>query len=362
MAGSDDKTEAPTPKRLKDARKEGRVAKTQDLGAWTGILVASLLIPLVIRSGTQRLGTLMVRVAGVVQDPDPHVALSVLGQGLQDFVIISAPLVLGMMLVGVAASAAQGGVHIATKNFKPQFKRLNPISGFKRAFGPQGLWEGAKALLKSVVVGLLVWRAVSAAVPTLSASGSLPLGELLRIVADTVVTLIRTAAGAGLVMAALDYAVVKRRTTKGLKMSKHDVKQEAKQSEGDPQMKGAIRSRQLAMSRNRMMASIASADVVLVNPTHVAVALRYDPAKGAPRVVAKGSGHVAARIRAEAEKHRIPMVADKPLARALHASCQIGQEIPAETFTAVARVLAFVLALKARGSAAGIHRPAFASA
>jgi flagellar biosynthetic protein FlhB len=145
-------------------------------------------------------------------------------------------------------------------------------------------------------------------------------------------------------------------------MTKHQVKEEHKQTEGDPQLRGAIRSRQLAMSRNRMMADLVEADVVVVNPTHVAVALRYDPAKGAPRVVAKGAGTLAARIREVAAEHRIALVQDVPLARALHAGCELGQEVPPDLYSAVARVLAFVMALKSRGSAAGLHRPAIGAA
>jgi flagellar biosynthetic protein FlhB len=139
-------------------------------------------------------------------------------------------------------------------------------------------------------------------------------------------------------------------------MSKHEVKREMKQSEGDPHMKGAIRARARALSRNRMMAAVGEADVLLVNPTHVAVALKYDALSGAPRVVAKGAGVVAARLRQLATEHRVPMVEDVPLARSLHKACEIGQEIPPEMYTAVARVLAFVLSLKSRGSAAGLHR------
>ncbi|MDQ1659477.1 MAG: flagellar biosynthesis protein FlhB, partial [Cryptosporangiaceae bacterium] len=126
--------------------------------------------------------------------------------------------------------------------------------------------------------------------------------------------------------------------------------------EGDPHIKGQIRARQLAMSRNRMMTDLASADVVLVNPTHVAVALRYDPQKGAPRVVAKGAGAIATKIREKATEHRIPMVQDIPLARSLYKSCEIGSEIPPELYGAIARVLAFIMTLKAKGSAAGFHR------
>jgi flagellar biosynthetic protein FlhB len=163
----------------------------------------------------------------------------------------------------------------------------------------------------------------------------------------------------GLAIAIADYLVVRHQTMKKLKMSQYEIKQEYKQSEGDPHMKAMRRSTQLAMSRNRMMSEVADADVMLVNPTHVAVALKYDPLKGAPRVVAKGAGEVATRLRARAEECRIPMVQDIPLARALHASCDLGQEVPAQLFTAVARVLAFVMHLSARGVRGGMHRPGF---
>jgi flagellar biosynthetic protein FlhB len=146
---------------------------------------------------------------------------------------------------------------------------------------------------------------------------------------------------------------------KKLKMSRYEIQQEHKQSEGDPHMKAHRRSRALAMSRNRMMAEVATADVLLVNPTHVAVALKYEPARGAPRVVAKGADEVARRLREKAEEARVPMVQDIPLARALHASCELGQEVPPQLFTAVARVLAFVLHLGARGVRGGFHRPGF---
>jgi flagellar biosynthetic protein FlhB len=157
-------------------------------------------------------------------------------------------------------------------------------------------------------------------------------------------------------MAAADYFVVRRRTGKQLRMTKDEVKQENKSTEGDPLVKAQIRSRQMAMARNRQMADVPTADVVLVNPTHVAVALRYEPTKGAPRVVAKGRGPVATKIRELAAEHRVPMVQDVPLARALHSSCEVGAEISGEFYGAVAKVLAFVMSLKARGSAAGLHR------
>jgi flagellar biosynthetic protein FlhB len=166
----------------------------------------------------------------------------------------------------------------------------------------------------------------------------------------------RTGIVAGLLLAVADVVVVMKRNRKQTRMTLKEVKDENKRTEGDPMLKGAIRAKQLAMSRNRMMAEVATADVVLVNPTHVAVALRYEPGSGAPKVVAKGAGAIAAKIREEASDKAVPMIEDIPLTRALHAACELGQEVPAHLFTAVARVLAFVMALRRRGASAGQHR------
>ena len=150
-------------------------------------------------------------------------------------------------------------------------------------------------------------------------------------------------------MAVADYAMQRRRVGKQTRMTKEEVKQEHKNTEGDPLVKSAIRSRQLAAARNRMMADVAEADVVLVNPTHVAVALRYDAEKGAPKVVARGAGEIARKIREKADESEVPMVRDVPLARALYSSCQVGQEIPQELYAAVAQVLAFVISRRDAG-------------
>ncbi len=249
---------------------------------------------------------------------------------------------------------AQGGLFFATKSLKPKWSRLNPLEGVKRLFGPHALWEGVKTLLKSALVGFFVWRAIVGLMPLVG--GLVPLEVGLHIAASAATGLMRDTALAGLLAAAADYVVQRRRTGKQVRMTKHEVKQENKQTEGDPMMKGQIRSRQLASARNRMMADVPLADVVLVNPTHVAVALRYDPAKGTPRVVAKGAGVIATRIRELAETHRVAMVEDIPLARALHAGCEVGQEIPPQLYQAVAQVLAFVLSLRASGHPAGRHR------
>lgn len=354
---SGERTEKPTPKRLREARRDGQVPRTPDIAAWASLLVLSMLLPATLTRAAERMHELMRGTAELVERPEVGPALLLLREGLVAAVWILAPLLLSAFAVGLLSHAAQGGVHVSGKLAKPQLKRLNPLTGIKRLFGPQGLWELVKLLLKSALVAVVLWRGLAAVVPTLARSGALPLSEVLSVVGEAALAMMRAAAAAGMALALLDYAVTRRRTGKQLRMTKQEVKDEMRSAEGDPQLKAAIRSRQMAMSRNRMMTEVAKADVVLVNPVHVAVALRYDPARGAPRVVAKGAGVIAARIRAEAEAHRVPMVEDVPLARALHRACELGQEIPAEMFTAVARVLAFVLSLRARGSAAGLHRP-----
>lgn len=353
---SGEKTEKATPRKLAQARKEGRVAKTQDLGAWAAVFVASVLFQVGVPPAMRRLAALLDQTRLTIADPQVPPALALLRQAGWTLVELVLPFAGTLLVVGVLASAAQGGVHLATKSLKPQVKRLNPLAGFKKIFGPHGAWEAVKSLVKTAVVGAVLWHTVQQLAPQLVGASALPLPATLGMVSHAALVLIRDAAATGLAMGVADYGIAYRKLSKSLKMSLQEVKDEHKQSEGDPAVKGQIRSRQLAMSRNRMMSAVAEADVVLVNPTHVAVALRYDPKKGAPRVVAKGSGTVAARIRAKAEEHRVPMVADVPLARALHRSCELGQEVPTELYAAVARVLAFVLSLKARGSAAGLHR------
>lgn len=356
-----EKTEKPTEQRKKKAIQDGQIARTPDLGAWTGMLAASFLVPMALRSATDRASGVLREGLELADDPDPQRALEIFQQGLAAIAYSIAPLALGLLVIGVSAAAAQGGIHFPAKAFMPKFNRLNPLPGFKRAFGGQGAWEGVKVVVKSSVLGGVLYLGVGDLVPALVSGGSLPLAVLLGLIADTSVNLMRYAAVAGLVMAAADYAMARRRTNKQVYMSKDDIKQEHKNTEGDPHLKGAIRQRQHAMSRNRMMSELPKADVVMVNPTHVAVALRYDPARGAPRVVAKGAGAVATKIREKAAEHRIPMVQDVMLARTLYKAVELDQEIPPELYVTVARVLAFVMSLKARGSAAGMHRNSLAS-
>jgi flagellar biosynthesis protein FlhB len=195
-------------------------------------------------------------------------------------------------------------------------------------------------------------------IPVLLGAGRLPLSQLLSTASAGTTSVLRAGVVAGLLLSLMDVLVIMKRNRKKNRMTRYEVQQESKQTEGDPWVKGARRSKQIQMSRNRMIADVAQADVVLVNPTHVAVALSYQQGTGAPRVVAKGAGPTAARIRSLASEARVPLVEDVPLARSLYRACEIGQEIPPELFTAVARILAFVMRLRSRGQHAGMHRPA----
>ena len=354
-----EKTEKPTPQRLKKARKEGQIPRTQELGTWLGAAAASALLPMLVGHAFGAVRELFVQVGVIANDPQPAALSALMGQALTAFLTTMLPMALGMMLVGTLASAAQGGVTFATKGMKPTLKKFNPFPGIKRMFGTQGLWEAVKALIKTVALATVVIVTSDRAQALVSASGALPLSAVTATFADSAVLMFRVVAVTGLAIAIADYVVVRTKTMKQLKMSKYEIQQENKQSEGDPHMKAHRRGVQMAMSRNRMMAEVADADVLLVNPVHVAVALKYEAVKGAPRVVAKGAGEVAAKLRERAAEARVPLVQDIPLARALHASCEIGQEVPPQLFTAVARVLAFVMHLSARGVRGGFHRPGF---
>jgi flagellar biosynthesis protein FlhB len=350
------KTEKPTPRKLKEAKRNGQIARSPEIASWLGMLVA-IYIGRMTAANTIHLGRSLFAEAGdLIAHPETASALHMLSTGMVKGAIIVAPLALGILVTGVVASAAQGGVHVSSKSVKPKFDNLNPFKGLKKVFGVRSIWEATKAVIRTLVLSLLLYQTIKKVVPLSQTGTVVPLDTVLHTMGIAAFSFARNAALAGLLMAIADYIYQYKKMRTTLKMTKQEVKDEYRNSEGDPQQKSLIRSRQMAMRRMRMMRDIATADVVLVNPTHVAVALKYESGRGAPRVVAKGAGAVAARIRAEAEKHRVPMVEDIALARAIYRVCDIGQEIPYEIFMAVARILAFVYSLKRRGSAAGMHR------
>jgi flagellar biosynthetic protein FlhB len=353
MSDAQERTEQATEKRMKEARSKGRLGKSTDLTAWIGVGAAAVMLPFTIELGSRAGLDQMFTVTSIIRNPDPAAALQAFIDGFGSIMTTIAPMLIVTALAVVAGAAVQGGIHV--KKFEGKYEQFNLVTGLGRIFGMRALWEGAKTLLKSSVVALGLFLVVQGLMPVLLTAGSLSLNSLLSAASGGAVGLIQAAVGAGLVLAGLDVLVVMRRNRRQTRMTKREVTDENKNSDGDPLIKSQRRSRQLAMSRNRMISAIAGSDVVLVNPTHIAIAIKYEPGKSAPRVVAKGAGAIALRIREKAEEERVPIVKDIPLARALHAGCQLGDEIPIDLYNAVARVLAFVMALKSRGSAQGFH-------
>ncbi|BEP14248.1 flagellar biosynthesis protein FlhB [Acidothermaceae bacterium B102] len=350
MADRSDKTEKATPKRRKKARSEGSVAKSPDLTSWLTLLVIVMAAgPLLHFTGGQ-LAHVATEAETVLSDPTEGRALSVLGSGL--WVVVEVGCMVGAIATatGVVGTIAQIGFFASGKTLKPKFKKLSPIAGVKRLLSPHGAWELAKSLVKLAIIGFVAYAGVQKMLDQAGVGTSTSLGAEISLAGGTVLHVFRTVAILGLLFSLADYAVQKHKLSKNIKMSKQEIKDEAKDADGDPHTKGKIKQRMRQMSRNRMMAAVSRADVVVMNPTHFAVAIRYQTSENpAPIVIAKGTDAVALRIRAEAHKHHIPVVEDPPLARALHALCKLDQQIPANLFVAVARLLAFVYKLPVTG-------------
>jgi flagellar biosynthetic protein FlhB len=249
---------------------------------------------------------------------------------------------------GLLANIAQVGLRPTPRALRPDFQRLNPATGFKNVFGKQVGFQLGKVLAKVAVVGGVVAMTLIPQLTTLTANvGTTPmaLGGLLK---SNATSLIERVLIVYFLIGLIDLIHTRRKHTKSLKMTKQEVKDETKNTQLPPEVRAAIRRRQLQAARARMMAAIPSADVVVTNPTHYAVALRYDGSRPAPTVVAKGKNVIAAQIRRIATENNIPIVPDPPLARSLHAMVEIDQMIPAELYAAVAQVLAFVYKMAGR--------------
>ncbi|GAA4158493.1 flagellar biosynthesis protein FlhB [Gryllotalpicola daejeonensis] len=353
MSDAQERTEKATERHLKEVRRKGRLTHSHDLPSWVALGASALTIPLVVGNAAQASVAQLLGVANVIADPDPARAVDALATGLSS-VVPSLGALLGVAVLAIIASTLiQGGFRFRAPQFKGE--NLNLAKGVTRLFGGQAMWQGAKSLLKAGGVGLALWLVVRALEPELLASGARSTSSLVGVAEKSVTWLLIAAIAAGLVIAAFDVLVVMRRNRKQTMMTKREVRDEMKNTEGDPLVRQQRRARHLAATRGSMVQAVESASVVLVNPTTYAVALLYEPGASAPRVVAKGQGELAARIRETATKHRVPLVRDVPLTRALHAQVAVGREIPPEFFTPIAQVLAFVAMLKTRGAASGVR-------
>lgn len=345
---SAEKTEKPTGRRKRDARKKGQVARSTELPQAVSLVVGGLLLPFVVPTFVHRMAADWQAAISSDTVAEPGLALGLFGSLVWNAVLLFLP-----MTAAIAASSVISEFVLAGKpnpwNLKPKWSVISPKKGVKKIFSGRQAWELGRAIAKLGVLALVTYGIWRSGVDKMM-SGPAPVGTNLARVGHSVQELFARVAALGIVIGVADAIYSKRRFIKDLKMSKHEVKEEGKQQEGNPHVKNEIRRRQVLMSRNRMIAEVAGAEVIITNPTHLAIALSYSDTDPAPRVVAKGAGRVAERIRAEARTHGVPIREDKPLARTLFRKVELGQIVPVELYGAVATVLAAVYrARKRRG-------------
>lgn len=351
-----EKTEPASPRRLEKARDEGQVARSRELGTFLALI--SGIGALWFGGGVMYRALEGVLRSGLWFDPrvsrDTDVMLSVAGRSAWEALLLVLPIFGLLLVVAIFSSVALGGFLLSPKALEPKFERLDPLKGFKRLFAMQTLIELVKTVAKAVLIGYVgvkvIWAykddmlALSHMAPTEALTRGLSLAALccLLIAASLIIVVL------------IDVPWQLWNHAKQLRMSREDVRQEHKEDEGDPHVKGRIRQQQRAMAKKRMMSAVPKADVVVTNPTHYAVALRYREGQGgAPVVVAKGAGLIAAQIRQIAEEHHVASLEAPPLARALYRHVELEQEIPAALYAAVAEVLAWVYQLRSWNQGSG---------
>ena len=345
-----ERTEKATPKRLQDARKKGQVARSRELNSAALVLLGSAGLWLLgdristCLQGVLRSGLAFDRAAAL----DPTALSARLAMASGEALFALAPWLALALVVAALAPLLLGGFLLSAENLQLKFERLDPAKGLKRVFSAQGAVETGKALGKFVVVGGLAALVMSQMAPALLNLGGEPVPAAVMHAGELIARAFFLTALGLLLIAAVDVPFQLWNHAKQLRMTRQDIKDEMKESEGRPEVRGRIRQRQQELSRRRMMQDVPTASVVVTNPTHYAIALRYDVGgNGAPRLVAKGADLVAAQIRELAREHGVPILEQPPLARALFYSTKIGAEVPRELYTVVAQVLAYVYQLQA---------------
>lgn len=352
-----EKTEEPTGKKLSDARKEGQVAKSKEIANAFGMLALFLILKVYV--GT--IGSRFIESFHVVygQIPDlvkmyngniPIDSMHVLIRSMMmRLLTIIAPVLLIGVMVAVICDIVQVKWQPTTKPLRPKFSKLSPVKGFGRIFSPNSLMELLKSVLKLLVIGYVVYSYLKDRIGQIFILYDITLNQAIGLIGEIAIDLGIRIAMVYMVIAFLDYWYQKWKFHEDMKMTKQEVKDEYKNQEGDPQVKAKQKQRMREASMRRMMSQLPEADVVITNPTHYAVAIKYDPEKyDAPYVIAKGEDYLAQKIKDVAKEHEIEIVENKPLARMLYANVEVGALIPPELYQAVAEVLAFVYRLKGK--------------
>jgi flagellar biosynthetic protein FlhB len=346
----DDRTQPATPKRLEDARREGRIPRSRDLTAAAVMLTAGIVLKVVGESLARKLGGMMTSGLTISRERifQETAMLQALGDLSAQALYAMAPVLVFTMIAALGAPLALGGWSFSGKAIAPDLSRLNPGSGLARMLSMRSWVELGKALGKFAVVGgagaIVLWHNLD----QLMGLGGEPIhaaiGHSMALAGQALIAL----TGALVLIAAIDVPYQLWQYHQEMRMTRNEVQQEHRESDGSPEMKGKIRQLQREMAERRMMDDVPKADVIVVNPTHYAVALRYDEkTMRAPTVVAKGVDLMAARIREVATEHKVPIFEAPPLARALHRHAEIGDEIPTGLYVAVAQVLTYIFQLRA---------------
>jgi flagellar biosynthetic protein FlhB len=345
------KTEDPTPRRQEEARKRGEIASSREINHWFMILGGTVGVMALIPSlGRGLVGTLKHFVADpdlIVMDRGPLGAT--LANMLGEVVMEMLPLIGILVVAALMAGIIQSGFIISFERIQPKLEKISVLKGAKRLFSLKSLVEFTKGLLKLVIVGTVVAMLLLPVVDKLAGMTMLTVLGLTDLLQSMMLRLFVGVLSVMTVIAGLDFLYQKFEHLKSLRMSRQEIRDELKQTEGDPHVKAKLRQIRTERARRRMMAAVPEADVVITNPTHFAVALKYDPEKmPAPKLVAKGADTLAARIRETAVEHEVPLVENPPLARALYDNVEIDTEIPPEHYKAVAEVISYVFQLKGR--------------
>jgi flagellar biosynthetic protein FlhB len=347
-----DRTEKATPKHRKRARDKGQVARSPDLSG-SLVLVAGLAVLSITGPAIAATGAASFRqILGEIAHPERATTAAGLSElmhtAMNTMLITVGPIAGACVAAALIGGAAQVGGRPRIQTLKPDFRRINPASGLKNLFGPNLPFEALKAIVKIGVVGAVAALTLLPGMTGLAATVGIQPAALSVTAGSRALGVAQHAAMAYILVGIVDYGWKRYRHEKELRMTKQELRDEVKHYGVSAEVKQALRRRQMQLARARMMAAIPTADVVVTNPTHYAVALRYDGSKTAPEVVAKGKDLIAAQIRRIAAENEVPVVADPPLARALHGSTEIGQVIPEELYAAVAKVLAYVYRMAGR--------------
>ena len=346
---SEDKTEEATPRKKRDARKKGQVAKSKDVPLALTLLTSTLVISILGAYVGNNLKSLMIYYLkdGITQDVNLLNLNSNSINLVLKFLLTFLPIVLPLTAVGVFANYIQTGFLLTSEPLKPKLSKLNPLNGFKRIFSSRTAVELLKDIGIVSIVGYVAYNFVKDNYIKILNVGNLSINSLASVMGDLAISIFTKITIIMIILALADYIYQRYMYNKDLKMTKQEVKEEFKQDEGDPQIKSKIKQKQRELATRRMMQSVPDATVVVTNPTHLAVALKYEEGKSeAPVVVAKGSDYVALKIKEIAKENEVPVIENKPLARLLYSEVDIDSEIPVNMYQAVAEILALVLKLK----------------